>query len=136
MLENCEKIINYASRTGIEAVYWRKPSIIVGRAIFDQLGGTYNPKSHKEAIKLIFKKNLKPKPMIVPIKYASFWVEGGFKYKYMTGSMRYGYRFKRKSLNLSGNQKYFYYFGKFLEYYVYNYLINFKFSFLKKRINK
>ena len=136
MLENCEKIINYASRTGIEAVYWRKPSIIVGRAIFDQLGGTYNPKSHKEAIKLIFKKNLKPKPMIVPIKYASFWVEGGFKYKYMTGSMRYGYRFKRKSLNLSKNQKYFYYFGKFLEYYVYNYLINFKFSFLKKRINK
>ncbi len=136
MLENCEKIINYASRTGIEAVYWRKPSIIVGRAIFDQLGGTYNPKSHAEAIKLILKKNLKPKPMLVPIKYASFWVEGGFKYKYMTGSMRYGYKFKNRSLKLSKSKKNLYFVGKFLEYYVYNFLINFKFSFLKKIMNK
>lgn len=132
MLENCEKIINYASRTGIEAVYWRKPSIIVGRAIFDQLGGTYNPKTHKQAVKLIVDSKLKPKSMLIPIKYASFWVEGGFKYKYMTGSMRYGYKFKRKSLGLSGNKKIIYLFGKFLEYYVYNFIINYKFSFLKK----
>jgi len=133
MLENCEKIINYQSRTGIEAVYWRKPSIIVGRAIFDELGGTYNPKSHQQAMKWILDKNLKPKSMLVAIKYASFWVEGGFRYKYMTGSMRYGYKFKNTALKFNLSNKIFYYLGKVLQHYFLNYFINFKLSFLKKR---
>ena len=132
MLENCEKIINYASRTGIEAVYWKKPSIVLGRVQFDQLGGTYNPKNHKENMKWIIDKNLKPKSMLAPIKYASFWVEGGFKYKYMTGSMRYGYKFKKKTLSFNKFNKLLYFYGKFLEYYFFNYFINFKLSFLKK----
>ena len=135
MLLNCEKIVNYASRTGIEAVYWKKPSIVLGRSAFEKLNSAYHPKNHNETMKLILDSELKPKPQIGAIKWASYWVEGGYTQKYFDGSLRYGFKFKNTSIRFNLKIKLVYYVGKIIQYYLYNYLANYKFSFLKKVFN-
>ena len=58
------------------------------------------------------------------IKFASFWVEGGYKLKYLTGSMRYGYKYKSETLRLKGIDKLYYYIEKLKQLYLYNYIIS------------
>lgn len=132
----CEKVITYNSLTGIEAVYWNKPSIVLGRRVYEKLNCIYSPKSHNSNLKLILNKNLKPKNKNGAIKFASFWVEGGYKIKYLTGSMRYGYQYKKESLRLVGMEKWQYYIEKFKQLYLYNYIISFKLSKILKRFIK
>ncbi len=132
----CEKVLTYNSLTGIEAVYWNKPSIVLGRRVYEKLNCIYSPKNHEENMRLIFDENLKKKGRYGAFKFASFWVEGGFKLKYLTGSMLNGYKFKNQVLRLNGFQKWTYYYEKIKQLFVYNYIISFKLSkILKKIIN-
>ena len=87
-------------------------------------------------MKLILNQTLKPKKRNGAIKFASFWVEGGYKLKYLTGSMRYGYRYKSETLRLTGIDKLYYYIEKFKQLYLYNYIISFKLSKIIKRFIK
>ena len=132
----CEKVLTYNSLTGIEAVYWNKPSIVIGRRVYEKLNCIYSPKSHRSNMKLILNQTLKPKKRNGAIKFASFWVEGGYKLKYLTGSMRYGYRYKSETLRLTGIDKLYYYIEKFKQLYLYNYIISFKLSKIIKRFIK
>ena len=132
MLLNCEKILNYNSRTGIEAVYWKKPSIVLGRSVFEKLNCIYKPKNHKETMKFILDKNLTPKSKLGPIKWASYWVEGGYTQKYFSGSLKDGFKFRNQYLKFGMVNKFIYYFGKITQHYFYNYVLNYKFSFLRK----
>ena len=96
MLLNADKVLTYNSQTGIEAVYWEKPSIILGRRIYENLNCVYKPKNHKDVLRLLFKDNLKAKSKLGSLIYASYWVDGGFTYNTFSGSMKLGY--KKKNL--------------------------------------
>ena len=89
-------------------------------------------------MRLLLNKNLKPrsKSNLGALKYAAFWVLGGFSFKYFKGSMKNGYRFKNIKLDFSINDFLIYNLGKFIQYYIYNYLINFKLQKLKSRNSK
>ena len=63
-------------------------------------------------------------------------MEGGYRIKYLTGSMRHGYQFKKESLRLAGMEKWQYYIEKFKQLYLYNYIISFKLSKILKRFIK
>ena len=80
-------------------------------------------------MKLVFKKNLKPKPVIGAYKYSVHWVEGGSKLKYLSGSMKYKQVFKFKNFNFNLNffDLMFYSFEKFKQKQFYNYLISYMF---------
>ena len=69
------------------------------------------------------------------IDKASYWVEGGYTQKYFDGSLRHGFKFKNTSIRFNLKIKLVYYVGKMTQYYLYNYLANYKFSFLKKVFN-
>lgn len=71
LMDTCEKVITFGSTMGIESVFWRRPSILVGRAVYEDLGGCYIPKNHDEFIDLI-NSHLNPTPIIEALKYA-YW---------------------------------------------------------------
>ena len=126
MMRKCEKVITYNSLTGIEAVYWKKPSIVLGRRVYEKLDCVYIPKNHSHNMKLILTKNLKPKKVTGALKFASFWVEGGYKIRYLSGNLKNGYKYKNLSIKMNLFKKFLYLFEKLKQYYLYNYLISYK----------
>lgn len=71
ILEQADKVLTFGSTTGIEAVYWGKPSILAGRSFYRNLGGTYNPCSHDELMALLFAE-LKPKAKEAALMYGYY----------------------------------------------------------------
>ncbi len=53
LLFNAEKAITFGSSMGIEATFWRKPSILAGVSLYHRLGSTYNAGSHDELVRLV-----------------------------------------------------------------------------------
>ena len=71
LLDKSDKVISFISTMIVEACFWGKPSILIGRAFYEDLGCCYKPKNHEEVIKLIRTK-LEPKNKEDAIKYG-FW---------------------------------------------------------------
>ena len=80
LLSHSSKVITFGSRMGIEAVYAKKPSIILFRNSYEKLKSNYIPKNHQEVMKLILS-NLKPKSTLGAVKYALFASIGGKELK-------------------------------------------------------
>ncbi len=72
LMEACEKVITFGSTMGIESSFWGKPSILLGRSTYEELGSCYIAKSHEEAVYLIKQEGLKPLPIKGAIKYG-YW---------------------------------------------------------------
>lgn len=53
LLKSCDVALTFGSTVGIEAVYNGKPSILMGRAIYENLGGCIRPASHAELIEIL-----------------------------------------------------------------------------------
>jgi hypothetical protein len=72
LLDSCNKIISFGSTVGIEATYWRKPSILIGNALYMYLDATYNPQTEDELRKLLTDEKLEPKPVVGALKYGYY----------------------------------------------------------------
>ena len=81
LMDACEKIITFGSTIGIEAAYWGKPSILTGRALYENLDCVYVPKSHEELVGLL-KKDLAPLPADSSLKYGYREMSHGIPFKY------------------------------------------------------
>lgn len=71
LMEACEKVIVFGSTIGVESNYWGTPSILIGRALYEDLGVCYIPKNHPEVVDLI-NNDLNPLPKIGSIKFG-YW---------------------------------------------------------------
>lgn len=81
LLEKSEKIITFGSTIGIEAIFYKKPSILIGKTIYADDVSLYIPKTRQEAIQYIEKK-LEPLNPIMAIKYGYYQMTRGIPYKY------------------------------------------------------
>ena len=81
LLRAADKVVTFGSTMGIEAVFWGKPSILVGASFYQDLGGTYNPESHNELIDL-FLSELSPKPKDAALMYGYYYSSYGIPYRY------------------------------------------------------
>ena len=93
LIDLCDIILVFGSTVGIEAVHKNKPTILMGAAIYRGFGGTIEPKSHKELIKIL-KESAKLKQIpkkIIPTKktmqkaatiYAFGFIKMGVEQKY------------------------------------------------------
>ena len=50
LINACDIVITFGSTVGIEAVYQEKPSILLGRAVYEDLGAVIKPKSHADLV--------------------------------------------------------------------------------------
>jgi len=53
LAQNCDIIISFGSTVGIEAMYLNTPSILMGRALYEDLGGVIKPAYHAELIEIL-----------------------------------------------------------------------------------
>ncbi|KAF5423107.1 MAG: Capsule polysaccharide biosynthesis protein [Candidatus Methanocomedens sp.] len=81
LMDACEKVITFGSTMGIESVFWGKPSILVGRALYENVEGCYIPETHDELIDQI-NLNLTTKPNTGALKYGYKQAIYGYPYKY------------------------------------------------------
>ena len=60
--EAADVILTFASTIGIEATYWGTASVLYGRALYEDMGATYEPKSFAELLQNLMQRGLPPKP--------------------------------------------------------------------------
>jgi len=82
LVENCEKIITFGSTIGIEATFWNKTSILLGRAFYEKLDATYVPTSYEELFSLLTTVDLPPKSKESTYPYGHFITKYGAPFKH------------------------------------------------------
>ena len=98
LLDNCEKVITFGSTMGAEAVIYGKPSIVVGPALFQGLGATYNVDRSDVLINLIERSDLPAKPQLGALQYGYWESKRGQFFKYYDADDLATGRFKGKQL--------------------------------------
>ena len=93
LLFNSEKVIAFGSSVGIEAVYWRKPSIQAGKSYYYGLNATYKPSSHEELVAMV-KKKLEPMNEIPALVYGHYFKSFGLPFKYYQAIDLFNGKFK------------------------------------------
>jgi len=79
----CDKTIVFGSTSGIEATYWGKASILLGKSFYYYMEDTcYKPISYEELFKLITTENLPPKSKEACLPYGYYFSTYGIKTKY------------------------------------------------------
>lgn len=88
LIDNSDLVLTFGSTVGIEAVFAGKPSVLMGRSVYENLGGVIKPRNHDELISII-EDYLRDKTLPnvshaeeAVIKYGFFMQKGGFEYEY------------------------------------------------------
>jgi len=100
LMEQSDLVITFLSTIGVEACYWRKPSILLGHSFYEKLDCSYYPESAEELYSLIRTKNLAPKPILGALKYGYWSLNRGIDYKHFNASGVTSGSFKGKNLQL------------------------------------
>jgi hypothetical protein len=93
LLRNAGKVVTFCSTVGIEAVYWGVPSILLGMNYYYNLGGTYNPQTHEEAMTMLLEE-LPPKDKEAALMYGYYMNTFGIPFKYYETEQIFEGRFK------------------------------------------
>lgn len=115
LLDACDKVITFGSTMTMEAVYAGKPSILLGRSIYERFEGVYCPKSHKDALKLIANLKLEKQAADEINKIAVFWKLGGKTLPFFRGNRSSGFLFKEKKIRMGKRFSFLYAIGKSME---------------------
>jgi hypothetical protein len=97
MMQEADKIVTFGSTVGIEAPFWDKPSILGGRAVYQQLGATYNPDSHEELTGLLLTEGLPPKDKLGSLMYGYFYNTFGIPFRHYQGENFFAGTFNGKA---------------------------------------
>ena len=92
LMDACEKVISFGSTMGIECVFGRKPSILAGRSLYEDLGGCYVAKDHGEMIDLI-NRHLEHLPNLGSLKYGYWQSVVGIPFVYYSPESKRGGKF-------------------------------------------
>lgn len=137
MLDKADLVVSFGSTIGIEAAYWTKPSILLGRCVYEKLGSCYVPRSHEEVINLISKVgSLEPLEKIGAYKAAVFWSKGGRSLEHFGGTRENGYTFKDHKLSIGRISTLRYLLAKAVQVYFFEKLINFGMRNVRKQDRK
>jgi hypothetical protein len=98
LLDACEKIITFGSTMGAEAVVYKKPSILVGPALYQGLGITYNAESLEVLTALIRALDLPAKSVIGALQYGYWEATRGTPFKYYQADDLASGKFKGKEI--------------------------------------
>lgn len=136
LLDACNTAVSFGSTMGIEAVYWGKPSILLGRCVYERFGSVYVASTHEEAVKLIRTRNLALLPAEGAMKIAVFWRRGGHTLSHFSGTRSEGFRFHNQLLQKSWIENISYTAAKFVEKIILERWINVNFGRSKSVVSK
>lgn len=127
LLDACDVAVSFGSTMSIEAAYWDRPSIVLGRCVYERTESVYVPGSHEELIALLRQPSLQPLPKIGAMKIGLFWGGGGAAIDYFGGTRAAGFTFSGQLIKKTMMERALYavfksiekwFFGTFLNYYV------------------
>ena len=98
LMDACEKTITFGSTIGVEATYWGKPSILLGKSYYDQMDGIYKPTSFEELFQLIHTSKLSPKRKEDVLAYGYFWSAFGNDFDHLTYQDKHHTYYKGKRI--------------------------------------
>lgn len=128
LLDACNTALSFGSTMGVEAVYAGKPSILVGRCVYERLGSVYTPSSHEEVVKLLKQRNLPCLPMEGALKVALFWSLGGHSIPHFGGDRKVGFNFSGHKIKKTPLETAKYNLTKFVEKTILGRMINHRFG--------
>jgi hypothetical protein len=100
LMEKAHKVISFGSTTGLEANFFRKPVILLGKGIYFYSEVAYIPEN-KEEIEALITSDLKPKPILDTLKFGFYFLKGGTKSSYYQESNRGdGVFFKKEGIHI------------------------------------
>lgn len=93
LLRTAEVVLTFGSTIGMEAVFWGKPSILLGPTMYDGLGGTYRPAAVEE-LRALLSSTLEPLDREAALMFGYYVGNFGEPYRYYepTGVVRGRYR--------------------------------------------
>lgn len=96
LMDAVNKVVSFGSTTGIEATYWGKPSILVGRAIYDHADCVYKPTSKDQLLQWILDADLPPKPQSATFLFAYYVKNRGIPFQWFQWKGKWNSTFKGK----------------------------------------
>lgn len=97
LMRASDTIVSFGSSVGSEAVFWGKPSVLLGPCFYQNLGGVYRPQSHAETIELLTQ-TIAPLPTTGAMKYG-FWLQTrGHKHVHFKSSGLFEGQFKDQTI--------------------------------------
>ncbi len=93
LMRNVDQVVSFGSSVGIEAVFWKRPSVLLGPCFYRSLGGTWQPETHAQTIEMLTS-DLTPLTAEGALMYG-FWLQTrGQKYKYFSAEDLFSGKFK------------------------------------------
>lgn len=126
LLDACDVVVSFGSTIGIEAAYWGKPSILIGRGIYEKTGSVYVPHSHEELIKMLKDRSMGPLSNLGAKKVALFWSKGGEGIEQFGGSRDTGFTFAGQRISKSLIERAVYAMGKGIDRWILGDFINYR----------
>lgn len=103
LADAADVVLTFGSSIGIEATYWRTPSVLYGHSFYEALDAVYQPQSQAGLMELLFRTDLEPKPRENALPYGLFVNNFGTPYrKVRVESEHEAYVGGRKLEKLSG----------------------------------
>ncbi len=81
LVDACNMVLVFLSTIGVEACFRNKPSIVLGRALYEDLNCCYLPKNHESVVSMI-DSDLAPKNKSGALKYSYWAASRGVIFKY------------------------------------------------------
>lgn len=94
LMKASDKVVSFGSSVGIEAVFWGRPSILLGPCFYENLAGPYRSTCHDETIDLILSSNLTATDRIGALMYGYWFQTRGNKFKYFEPTGLFEGKFK------------------------------------------
>lgn len=94
LMDSSEKVLTFRSTMGIEATYWNKPSILLGKAYYSGFDCVYKPKSHEEVIDLLLTENLPLKDKNSTKVFAFYYSVYGIPFRFYEPDSLFSGKFK------------------------------------------
>jgi hypothetical protein len=100
LMEAVDLVITFGSTIGVEALFWEKPSLLLGRAFYEALTGIIQPVNHNEVIKYI-----RDIPPVVSsesaMKFGYWCISFGIIFKHFNADGLFAGKFKGKRVGVS-----------------------------------
>lgn len=80
ILDRADVVCSYGSTVGIEATYWGKPSLLLGRSIYDRLAATFNAASLADIREFLARPAVFPR--LGALMYGAFFARFGTRYRH------------------------------------------------------
>jgi hypothetical protein len=94
LLKESEKVVTFGSSVGIEAVFWDRPSILLGPCFYRGFPGVYQAASHAEAMQLINAELAPATDKSGAFIYGYWFQTHGERFKYFEASGLFEGRFR------------------------------------------